>query len=141
MPRKPLDLRARVRRLVTKRLKLAAALCKTEDRDPLVGRLMMTPLDQLRLQATKIARICGRYHVAELSEFGSNARGDACSESDFDLLVTFQPDAAVGLVSFNRLRRALEDELGRRVDLVPKDGLRPIIRDEVLAEAQVLNAA
>jgi len=101
----------------------------------------MTPLDQLRLESSTIARICARYHVAELSVFGSTARGNAGPDSDIDLLVTFQPDAAVGLIAFNRLRRELEDSLGRRVDLVPKDGLKPIIRDEVLSEAQLLYAA
>ena len=101
----------------------------------------MTPLDQLRLESSTIARICERYHVAELSVFGSTARGNGGPESDIDLLVTFQPDAIVGLVAFNRLRRELEDGLGRRIDLVPKDGLKPIIRDEVLTEAQVLYAA
>ena len=101
----------------------------------------MTLLDQLRLESPTIARICVRYHVAELSVFGSTARGSAGPESDIDLLVTFQPDAAVGLVSFNRLRREPEGGLGRRIDLVPKDGLKPIIRDGVLAEAQVLYAA
>jgi predicted nucleotidyltransferase len=31
--------------------------------------------------------------------------------------------------------------LGRRVDLVPKGGLKPAIRDSVLASARVLYAA
>lgn len=60
---------------------------------------------------------------AELSVFGSTVRGDAGRDSDIDLLVTFQSDAAIGLIAFNRLRRELEEGLGRRVDLVPKDGL------------------
>ena len=101
----------------------------------------MTPLEQLRSESTTIAKICARYGVAELSVFGSTARGDAGRDSDIDLLVTFQPDAAIGLIGFNRLRRELEEGLGRRVDLVPKDGLKPIIRDEVLSEAQLLYAA
>ena len=101
----------------------------------------MTPLEQLRLESSAIARICARYHVAELSVFGSTARGNAGPDSDIDLLVVFQPDAAVGLIAFNRLRRELEAALGRRVDLVPKDGLKPIIRDEVLSDAQILYAA
>ena len=101
----------------------------------------MTPLDQLRIESSMIARICVRYHVAELSVFGSTARGSAGPESDIDLLVAFKPDVAIGLVGFNRLRRELEDGLGRRVDLVSKDGLKPVIRDEVLADAQVLYAA
>jgi len=101
----------------------------------------MTPLDQLRRESSLIARICSRYSVTELSVFGSTAKGNVGPESDIDLLVTFRPDATVGLVAFNRLRRELEDALGRRVDLVPRDGLKPVIRDEVLAEAQVLYAA
>jgi predicted nucleotidyltransferase len=79
--------------------------------------------------------------VAELSVFGSTARGSSSPQSDVDLLVTFKPGARIGLVAFNRLRRELEDALGRTVDLVPKDGLKPIIRDQVLAEAQLLYAA
>lgn len=101
----------------------------------------MTPLEQLRHESAAIARICARYHVAELSVFGSTARGNAGPDSDIDLLVVFQPDAVVGLIAFNRFRRELETALGRRVDLVPRDGLKPIIRDEVLSEAQVLYAA
>ena len=95
----------------------------------------------MRSEAPTIARICARYHVAELSVFGSTARGSAGPESDIDLLVAFKPDAAIGLIAFNRLRRELEDGLGRRVDLVPKDGLKPMIRDEVLSEAQLVYAA
>jgi predicted nucleotidyltransferase len=101
----------------------------------------MTPLDQLRLQSSNIAKICARNQVAELSVFGSTARGNAGPASDIDLLVVFKPGAVVGLIAFNRLRRELEADLGRRVDLVPKDGLKPVIRDSVLAEAQVLYAA
>jgi uncharacterized protein len=101
----------------------------------------MTPLEQLRSEESKIAAICRRYQVAELSVFGSSARGDAGPDSDIDLLVAFQPHAGIGLVLFNRFRRELEAGLGRRVDLVPKDGLKPMIRAEVLAEAQILYAA
>ena len=101
----------------------------------------MTPLEQLRSETATIAKICARYKVAELSVFGSTARGDAGQDSDIDLLVTFQADAAIGLIAFSRLRRELEEGLGRKVDLVPKDGLKPLIRDEVLSEAQLLYAA
>ena len=101
----------------------------------------MTPLEQLRSESPAIARICSRYRVAELSVFGSTARGSAGPESDIDLLVTFKPEATIGMIAFNRLRRELEESLGRRVDLVSKEGLKPIIRDEVLSEAQLLYAA
>ena len=101
----------------------------------------MTPLEQLRSETPQLAQICARFHVAELSVFGSTATGSAGPDSDIDLLVAFQPGAAIGLIAFNRLRRELEGALGRKVDLVPKDGLKPIIRDQVLGEAQLLYAA
>ena len=39
------------------------------------------------------------------------------------------------------MARELSDLLGRKVDLVPKASLKPLIREEVLAEAEVLFAA
>jgi predicted nucleotidyltransferase len=39
------------------------------------------------------------------------------------------------------MQRELEALLGRKVDLVPKDGLKPIIREHILATARVLYAA
>ena len=101
----------------------------------------MTALEKLRAESNSIARICVQHGVAELSVFGSTARGDARDSSDVDLLVTFKPNSRIGLVSFNRLRRELEAALGRPVDLVPRDGLKPLIRDEVLSQALLLYAA
>jgi predicted nucleotidyltransferase len=101
----------------------------------------MTPLEQLRSASPRLAQICARYRVAELSVFGSTVRGNAGPDSDIDLLVSFEPDARIGLIAFNRLRRELEAELRRKVDLVPKDGLKPLIRDAVLSEAERVYAA
>jgi len=41
----------------------------------------------------------------------------------------------------SNLQEDLERLFGRRVDLVAKDGLHRVIRDQVLADAQVLYAA
>jgi predicted nucleotidyltransferase len=85
--------------------------------------------------------LCRRYRVKELSLFGSAARGDARPDSDLDFLVEFEPDARIGLIAFIGLRQDLEDAIGRKVDLVPRGGLRPLIRDAVLSDARVLYAA
>lgn len=61
--------------------------------------------------------------------------------SDLDLLVQFEPDAEVGFLEYAALQRELSSALGRPVDLVSKPGLKPVIRDEVLASAQVIYAA
>ena len=70
--------------------------------------------------------------VASLLLFGSVARGQATEASDIDLVVEF--DRAVGLFALLRLQACLESWLGRRVDLVPRDSLRPEVRERVLAE-------
>ena len=94
----------------------------------------------LDLPMEEIAALCRRYGVRELSVFGSVLRDEVRDDSDLDLLVLFQPKAAVGFMTLGRMEREFESILGRRVDLVPKDGLKPVIRDEVLASARVLYA-
>ncbi|MBJ02264.1 MAG: hypothetical protein CMK00_05275 [Planctomycetes bacterium] len=49
--------------------------------------------------------------------------------SDVDLLVLFEAGAPVGLFHLIRLQHRLENLLGRPVDLVRRDGLKPGIRE------------
>lgn len=88
-----------------------------------------------------LAALCRKYQVHELAVFGSAARGEQREESDVDLLVEFDPAAKVGFLHFLGLAEELEALLGRKVDLVPKAGLKPMIRDRVLAEARTVYAA
>ncbi len=71
--------------------------------------------------------------VASLAVFGSVAREEAGTQSDVDILVEF--DQPVGLFEFVRLQQHLEMLLGRRVDLVTPDALRPTMRERILSEA------
>ncbi len=84
--------------------------------------------------------MCRRYGVAELSVFGSVARGDDTDSSDVDLLYVLAPDSTLGFEIVD-LRDDLEKIVGRHVDLVAKSRLKWVIRDRVLAEARVLYAA
>ncbi len=88
-----------------------------------------------------IAELCAQHQVVELSVFGSAARSDFGPGSDIDLLVRFAPDASVGFLALGALKRALEELLGREVDVVPVGGLKPSIRDDILRQARVLHAA
>ena len=75
-----------------------------------------------------------RFGVQGLALFGSQARHDSQLDSDVDLLVEFVP----GQKSFDaymELKLYLERYLGRPVDLVPREALRPALRERVLAEA------
>jgi hypothetical protein len=87
-----------------------------------------------------LAQICQRYQVSELALFGSALRADFQPESDLDVLVTFEPGTRVGFLTLARLARELSDLLGRKVDLVPKDGLKPLLRNEILSHTEVLFA-
>jgi predicted nucleotidyltransferase len=95
----------------------------------------------LKVDRDALARVCARYHVTELSLFGSAARGALRPGSDVDLLVVFEEGAVVTLFTLIDLQTELSELLGRRVDLVPKGGLKATLKAEVLAEARVLYAA
>lgn len=94
----------------------------------------------LQKSKIKIAEICRRYQIRELSLFGSQVRGDSTAASDFDFLVEFQPEAKIGFIKLGKIQSELEDIVRTKVDLVPKDGLKPIIRQRVLAETETIYA-
>jgi len=100
----------------------------------------MAHLGAAEVDEASLAEICRRYQVRELSLFGSAARGEMRPESDIDLLVEFSPEAQTGLLEFAGLMLDLSQLLGRKVDLVSKKGLKPLIRDSVLQEARPVYA-
>lgn len=71
--------------------------------------------------------------VRSLSLFGSVARDQAAPGSDIDLLVEF--DRPVGYFHLFEVQDRLETFLGCKVDLVTPGGLRPELRQSILAEA------
>ncbi|MDI7260491.1 MAG: nucleotidyltransferase family protein [Thermodesulfobacteriota bacterium] len=85
-------------------------------------------------------KLCQRYRVKELSIFGSALGEDFKTDSDIDLLVEFEPEAQIGFVTLSRMQRELSAILNRPVDLVPKGGLKPKIREIVISSAKVLYA-
>lgn len=89
---------------------------------------------------SRLAAICQRYGVAELSLFGSVARGESGPDSDVDLLFALEPGARLGFALFD-LENELAEVFGRPVDLLSKASIHELIRDAVLAEARVLHAA
>ena len=73
------------------------------------------------------------FGVKSLMVFGSVARDEARTDSDVDLLVEF--DCPVGLFTFVRLKRYLEEILDSSVDLGTPDSLKPYLREPVFREA------
>ena len=97
-------------------------------------------LDEIKALGPRLATLCRKYGIAELAVFGSVARGDAGPDSDVDLLYVRVPGNDLGMAYFD-LQDDLERLFGREVDLVAKDGLHRVIRDQVLSDAQVVYAA
>jgi predicted nucleotidyltransferase len=75
------------------------------------------------------------------SDRGIAVRNQRRPDSDLDLLVEFLPEAQVDLVDYAGLMLDLSRLLGRKVDLVSKNGLKPSIKTAVLEEARLLYAA
>jgi hypothetical protein len=89
----------------------------------------------------KIADFCRRNQIRRLEVFGSVLREDFGPNSDVDVLVEFEPEAQVGFIALSRMRRELGELPQRPVDLVPRGGLKPRIREAVLSSAEVVYAA
>lgn len=67
-----------------------------------------------------------------LALFGSIARGEGSDSSDIDLLVELQPKT---FDAYMDVKLFLERILGRRVDLVLADAVKPRLRSVILEEA------
>jgi predicted nucleotidyltransferase len=87
-------------------------------------------LERLSQEQSKLRR---DFRVASLALFGSLARDEATEKSDVDLLVTFERPA--GYFALIALQQYLESILQRNVDIVTPGGLKPGMRERVLAEA------
>lgn len=101
----------------------------------------MNPTARLNVSDSALAAVCSKFSVRELALFGSAARREARPDSDIDLLVSFEDGMPVTLFTLVELQAELSALFARPVDLVPKNGLKSALREEVLSEAQVLYAA
>jgi predicted nucleotidyltransferase len=93
-----------------------------------------TSLEDLKrqLQALK-PTLKKRFKVETVEIFGSYARCEQTERSDVDLLVTYSEGADLLLVA--GLRQYLRRKLNMKVDVISKNYLNPIIKDQVLHEA------
>lgn len=57
--------------------------------------------------------------------FGSFARGEETADSDVDILVEYDKNARISLLTISHMMGELEDLLGRKVDLAEEGTLRP----------------
>jgi predicted nucleotidyltransferase len=75
-----------------------------------------------------------KFQVETIGIFGSYVRGEQNKKRDVDVLVEFAKDAHIGLLKYVEIEIFLSEQLGVKVDLVAKGGLKPTLRDLVLSE-------
>ena len=77
------------------------------------------------------------FKVKEIGIFGSFTRGGSFihEDSDIDVLVSFKKGYK-DFFNYMRLKYYLEDLLGKEVDLVNKDAVKPRLKDKIFAEVQ-----
>lgn len=73
--------------------------------------------------------------IASLYLFGSAARHEQTARSDIDLFFDSAPNARLSLLDVIGIRQFLEETLGRRVDLMTRDSLHRLLREDIEAEA------
>ena len=83
-----------------------------------------------------VLAVARRHGASNLRIYGSIAKGQEHNGSDLDLLVDLAADQT--LLGLIRLRQELEDLLGCPVDVTEAETLHPLIRSEILAQAQLL---
>jgi predicted nucleotidyltransferase len=76
--------------------------------------------------------LVNQFHLSQISIFGSYVRGEEKPESDIDILVSFS--ILPSLFEFIDLQIYLSDLLGKKVDLVILEDLKPRISETILRE-------
>jgi len=99
----------------------------------------------LDISTETIAAFCQRWRVNELALFGSALRQDFDGDSDIDILISFDRNAAWSLIDLVRMQEELEMLLGREVDLVERRAVEKsqnyIRRKHILSTAEPLYVA
>lgn len=80
----------------------------------------------------KILPILKRQGVTKAAIFGSVARGEMKKSSDVDILVKLEKGKS--LFDFVKLKFELEDKLGKKVDLVSYNAIKPRLKDYILRD-------
>lgn len=85
---------------------------------------------------TKALPILQSHGVSRAGLFGSAAREEMGENSDIDILVDIKSN--ISLLEFVGIKQELEEELGRKVDLVEYDTIKPSLKENILQSQVVL---
>lgn len=84
----------------------------------------------------KILPILQEYGVEKAALFGSCVRAEMGEKSDIDILVEIRKD--ISLLDFVGLKQEIEEVLGKKVDLVEYNTIKPLLKERILKEQVVI---
>jgi len=84
----------------------------------------------------KILPILQRYGAKKAGLFGSCVRGRMTADSDIDILVEIESD--ISLLDFVGLKLEIEEALNSKVDLVEYSTIKPLLRERILNEQEII---
>jgi len=79
---------------------------------------------------------CRKNDIGFMGLFGSFARGEARENSDIDILIDFKNKKS--LMEIGGIQYDLQEELGRPVDFVSRENLKPELKKYILRDLKVL---
>ena len=94
---------------------------------------MNTHIEQIK---RKILPILQRYKAKRIGLFGSCVRDQMTADSDIDILVEIEKD--ISLLDFVGLKLEIEEVLNRKVDLVEYNTIKPLLRERILNEQEII---
>jgi predicted nucleotidyltransferase len=86
-------------------------------------------LDEL---SKKKEHLYEKYSITKIGLFGSYCRGEENNKSDIDILIDFNKTPNIFI--FMEIEEYLSDLLGKKVDLVTNDALKPVIGNFIRKE-------
>jgi uncharacterized protein len=99
-------------------------------------------LNRINFTHQALKDYCQKWHITELSLFGSVLREDFRPDSDLDILVNFADNSTWTILDLTTMQQELETLTDRSVDLIEKRVIETsrnwIRRDEILKTAQVI---
>ncbi len=87
-------------------------------------------IDEIKRKALPILK---KYDLRKAGVFGSIVRGELREDSDVDILIEIGKDD-LSLLDFVGIKLEIEEALGRKVDLVEYDTIKPLLKERILAE-------
>ena len=98
----------------------------------------MTKQEIKRKLAEAIQRAPHFADIKSVTVFGSHVNGAATAASDVDVLIDFDPTAAIGFFALSDIKDFLETALGKPVDLLTPQAISKYFRARVLAQAETI---